>query len=125
MLLLNALASTYPITPLTTSTTTTLSVMGLEQMNGYNGVNGSDSTYATPLTEQWPSEEPRKSVEQPKVPREIRAVQDAKGYKSPGKNIVVCLDGTGDQVRDINMVVFYMLMDLLVRQRQQQHCTFC
>ena len=73
--------------------------MGLEQMNGGDGVYSSDSTYATPLTEHWPSQEPRKlSVEQPKVPREIRAVKDAHHYKSPGKNIVVCLDGTGDQV---------------------------
>ncbi|KAF2217779.1 hypothetical protein CERZMDRAFT_30483 [Cercospora zeae-maydis SCOH1-5] len=37
------------------------------------------------------------SVEHIKIPREIRAVKDAESYESPGKNIVVCLDGTGDQ----------------------------
>lgn len=78
--------------------------MGLEQMDGGNAFSSSDSTYATPLTEQWPPHEPRKPIQHPKLPREIRAVKDAGKYVSPGKNIVVCLDGTGDQVRSMKHI---------------------
>lgn len=34
----------------------------------------------------------------PQLPREIRAVRDANAYKHHGRNIIVCLDGTGDKV---------------------------
>lgn len=65
----------------------------------YSG-NGSDSAYATPLTEHMPSEasSKTKSVEQPRVPREILGVKDAEKYKVTGRTIIVALDGTGDQV---------------------------
>ncbi|EME45008.1 hypothetical protein DOTSEDRAFT_52406 [Dothistroma septosporum NZE10] len=33
----------------------------------------------------------------PQLPREIRAVKDANSYKHHGRNIIVCLDGTGDK----------------------------
>lgn len=34
----------------------------------------------------------------PQLPRDIRAVKDANTYNHRGRNIIVCLDGTGDQV---------------------------
>ena len=37
----------------------------------------------------------------PQLPREIRAVKDANSYKPHGKNIIVCLDGTGDKVEQL------------------------
>lgn len=95
--------------------------MGLEQMTGPYGSDAvytnpayANSAYATPLTEEMPPmgdvpdlpalppngfSKYSESVEHIKIPREIRAVKDAESYESPGKNIVVCLDGTGDQVR--------------------------
>ena len=33
----------------------------------------------------------------PKLPRTIRACKDAHSFKSKGRNLVVCLDGTGDK----------------------------
>ncbi|EMF10704.1 uncharacterized protein SEPMUDRAFT_150721 [Sphaerulina musiva SO2202] len=83
--------------------------MGLEQMDGGNAFSSSDSTYATPLTEQWPPHEPRKPIQHPKLPREIRAVKDAGKYVSPGKNIVVCLDGTGDQFDADNSNIVHLV----------------
>ncbi|PPJ60772.1 hypothetical protein CBER1_02349 [Cercospora berteroae] len=82
-----------------------------------------NSAYATPLTEDMPDLDDvpdmpalqpngfskyanglskpangdSKSVEHIKIPREIRAVKDAESYEPTGKNIVICLDGTGDQ----------------------------
>ena len=47
-----------------------------------------------------PSPEPEKP--KPKLPTTIRAVQDSKSTERRGRNLVICLDGTGDQFDNDN-----------------------
>ncbi|KAI5366442.1 Putative alpha/Beta hydrolase [Septoria linicola] len=97
--------------------------MGLEQMYGgqMSSANGSDSAYATPLTEHMPSEvsSKSKSVEQPRIPREILGVKDAENYKVTGRTIIVALDGTGDQFDADNSNIVHLVGCLKKSSPQQ------